>query len=50
MIAGVRGTYDRHEFKDEKLRAFELLAREVERIINPPPGDVVDLTKRRAKK
>ena len=49
VIGGVRGVYDRHEFKEEKRHAFEALAGEVNRIINPPPGDVVDLAKRRAK-
>ena len=43
VIAGVRGTYDRHEFKDEKRRAFELLAAEVEHIIDPPEPSVVPL-------
>jgi integrase len=46
MIAGVRGTYDRHQFKDEKRRAFEALADEIKRIVNPPRS-VVPL--RRAK-
>ena len=35
VIAGVRGVYDRHEFKEEKRRAFEALAAQIERIINP---------------
>jgi site-specific recombinase XerD len=35
VINGVRGTYDRHEFKDEKRRAFETLAAQIDRIINP---------------
>ena len=48
VIAGVRGTYDRHEFKEEKRRAFELLAAEVERIIDPPKPSVVPM--RRTKK
>jgi integrase len=32
VIGGVRGVYDRHEFLDEKRRAFEALAAEIERI------------------
>ncbi|MGB6663915.1 MAG: site-specific integrase [Methylocella sp.] len=32
VIGGVRGVYDRHAFEDEKRRAFEALAREIERI------------------
>jgi integrase len=35
VIAGIRGTYDLHEFRDEKRRAFEALAAQVERIIKP---------------
>ena len=34
VIGGVRGTYDRHEYLDEKRIAFEALAAQVERIIN----------------
>jgi integrase len=33
VIGGVRGVYDRHAFEAEKRRAFEALAREVERIV-----------------
>jgi integrase len=35
VIGGVRGIYDRHEYFEEKKRAFELLAGQIERIINP---------------
>ena len=35
VIGGVRGVYDRHEYFDEKARAFEALAGQVQRIINP---------------
>jgi integrase len=35
VIGGVRGVYDRHEYFDEKARAFEALALQVQRIINP---------------
>jgi integrase len=35
VVGGVRGVYDRHEFKEEKRRAFEALAALVERIVNP---------------
>jgi integrase len=34
-IQGVRGTYDRHEYLDEKRAAFEALAALVDRILNP---------------
>ena len=35
VIGGVRGIYDRHEYFDEKARAFEALAAQVQRIIDP---------------
>jgi integrase len=41
VMPGVRGTYDRHEYYDEKRRAFEALASLIERIVNPQPNVVV---------
>ena len=35
VIGGVRGIYDRHEYFEEKERAFEALAGQIERIVNP---------------
>jgi hypothetical protein len=35
VIGGVRGTYDRHEYREEKRLAFEALASLVERIVHP---------------
>jgi integrase len=35
VIPGVRGTYDRHEYLEEKKLAFEALAALIERIVNP---------------
>jgi integrase len=35
LIGGVRGTYDRYEFKAEKTKAFEALADQIDRILNP---------------
>jgi integrase len=35
VIGGVRATYDKHQYHDEKQRAFEALAAQIERIINP---------------
>jgi integrase len=37
-MAGVRGTYDRHAYHAEKKQAFELLAAQIDRIINPQPN------------
>ena len=35
VISGVRKTYDRHEYYAEKQRAFEVLAAQIDRILNP---------------
>jgi len=35
VIGGVRETYDRHSYLEEKRRAFEALATQVGRILNP---------------
>jgi integrase len=40
VIGGVRGVYDRHEFREEKRQGFEALASLVERIVNPQPNVV----------
>jgi integrase len=39
-VAGVRGTYDRHAYVEEKRRAFEALAALVTRIVNPAADNV----------
>jgi integrase len=41
IIGGVKGTYDRHSYYDEKARAFEALAALIDRIVNPPSSDNV---------
>jgi integrase len=48
VIGGVRGTYDRHEYYDEKKHAYAQLAALIERIANPPRGNVTALKKKRA--
>ena len=35
VMPGIRGTYDRHEYANEKRRAFEALASLLERILDP---------------
>jgi integrase len=35
VVPGVEGTYDRHTYFDEKRAAFEALAAQIERILNP---------------
>jgi integrase len=47
VIGGVRETYDRHAYHTEKKKAFEALAAQIKRIVNPPQGDVVPLRGRR---
>jgi integrase len=38
VIRGVRGVYDRHSFYEEKRHAFETLAAQIERIVDPQPN------------
>jgi hypothetical protein len=38
VIGGVRGTYDRHDWRVEIARAFEALAAEVARIVRVGDG------------
>ena len=45
-IGGVRATYDRHEFEQEKRTAFEALAGQIDMIIRGSAGDVVPLHRR----
>jgi integrase len=40
VIPGIRGTYDLYEFRDEKAAAFEALAAQIERIVDPQPNVV----------
>jgi integrase len=46
---GIRGTYDRFQYLDEKARAFEALAALIERIVHPPPDVVVPITGAKAR-
>jgi integrase len=39
-IRGVRGIYDRYAFRDEKAHAFEVLAAQIERIVDQHPNVV----------
>ena len=49
VMPGVRGTYDRHEYHDEKRRGFGALASQIERILNPSPANVTQLRKGRGR-
>jgi integrase len=42
-IRGIRGIYDRHAFYDEKKRAFEALAAQIDRILKPPANNVIPI-------
>jgi integrase len=42
--------YDRHEYLDEMQRAFKTLAAQIERIVNPPQGEIADLAAERGKR
>ena len=44
VIAGVEGTYDRHSYADEKRDALEKLAAMIERILNPLPSSVANIS------
>jgi integrase len=47
---GIIETYDRHKYLDEMRRAFEALAAQIERIVNPPPEVVADMAAERSKR
>jgi len=40
VIGGVRGIYDRHEYREEKAQALEKLAGQINRIIHPRPTSI----------
>jgi len=46
VIGGVRGTYDRHEYYDEKREAYKALAAQIDRIVNPS-DNVAELAQKR---
>lgn len=43
VIGGVRETYDRYEYLDEKRKAFEALASMLDMILNPPADNVAPM-------
>jgi integrase len=44
VIGGVEGTYDRHEYREEKAHALRALAGLIEKIVNPPADNVVSMS------
>jgi integrase len=49
-LGGVRGTYDRFAYIDEKRKAFEALAALIEPIVHRPKTAVADLASARSKR
>jgi integrase len=49
-LFGVRQTYDRHAYADEKRHAFEALAAQIERIVRPPAPVVADIAAARSRR
>lgn len=47
LPSGLRQTYDQHRYQAELQHAFEALAALIDRIVNPPPADVVTPMRRR---
>jgi hypothetical protein len=43
VIGGVEGVYDRYDYLAEKRQAFDRLAALIDRIVNPPEGNVVPI-------
>jgi len=48
VVKGVEGVYNKHDYHEEKKHAFTALAVQIERIANPPQGNVTPLKKKRA--
>jgi hypothetical protein len=48
VIRGVEGVYDRYDYLREKREAFDKLAALVERIVNPPTGNVLHMRREAA--
>lgn len=48
VIGGVRGVYDQHKYLPQMARAYAALAAEIERVANPPKGNVTTLKNKRA--
>jgi len=47
-LAGVRATYDRHDYLPQMTRAYDALAALIERIAKPPGGNVTELHKNKS--
>jgi integrase len=49
VITGVKGVYDRHQYHAEKARAYEALAAQIERIVNPPADNVTSISEHKTR-
>jgi len=47
VIGGVKGVYDRHDYQPEMKHAYDELAALIERIANPPEGNVTTMRKKK---
>jgi integrase len=45
-LPSIRATYDRYQYRAEMLHAFEALAAQIKRIVDPPQGGVIPLRRR----
>jgi len=50
VVGGIRGVYDRWEYRNEKAHAFEVLAKQIDLIVNPPASKVADFNRERGKR
>ena len=48
VMNGVEGIYDRHRYDEEKAHALKALAGLIEKIVNPPGGNVLELGRKSA--
>ena len=49
VVQGIKRTYDRHDYLAEKRDALEKLGAAIERILNPPTGNVVEMKAKTAR-
>jgi integrase len=49
-MTGVRSTYDRHDYENEKRHAFEALAAQISRVVRGPEAAVADMAEARKRR
>jgi integrase len=50
VLGGIRGTYDKYQYLDEKRHAFEALGAQIARVVRPPAGTVVPIGSAKARR